>query len=318
MKKTSVLSILFFILLLSCSIITAQTNEGWTSLQIAVLKGEKEQVAALLHEGANINTTTNTGSTPLHIAAYKEHKQIAAMLIKEGANIEAKNMHGQTALHVATTAKHINMIRLLLKWGADIEAKDKNGETSLHVAMAANNLEIGKLLLDNGANIHATDKNGTTGIEKTVAAGVNRLKTGVQDLFKQIGDKMEEAETIALKTEQERTGKIPVSDILWETMYNERKGKTELQQNELWKKYSGKKVRWSGSVSSVRESYGNLLLEIDNESSIAAVRIILYKDERQKALAVQLGQNVTITGIINSWKNESPIVLTNGQIINHE
>jgi hypothetical protein len=57
----------------------------------------------------------------------------------------------------------------------------------------------------------------------------------------------------------------PVSDIDWSTIdsiYNLKYKKTDLQKDERWKEFKGQKVKWTGQVTSVGESFGSLTLQV--------------------------------------------------------
>lgn len=113
----------------------------------------------------------------------------------------------------------------------------------------------------------------------------------------------------------------PVSDLRWSTVdsvYNLKSKTTDLQKDERWKEFKGQKVRWTGTVSSVDESFGSLTLQIKmNSDTFTSDLLITLKDsERSKAMKFNKGHSVTFTGILNSWGTLLPITLKSGEIVN--
>lgn len=113
---------------------------------------------------------------------------------------------------------------------------------------------------------------------------------------------------------------VPISNISWseiDRIYNLNNKTTELQKKEAWKNYEGKKVKWSGSVSSVGETFGTLQLQVKMNSNTftSDVIISLKNDQRQKALALSEGSRVTFSGILDDWGTLMPISLSDGEIL---
>lgn len=79
-----------------------------TPLRLAIVDREKDIVALLLEQGANVNAADSDGNTPLHIASAslvrgdnKQAAEIIKLLIKYGAQQTAKNKAGQMPLEYA-------------------------------------------------------------------------------------------------------------------------------------------------------------------------------------------------------------------------
>ncbi|XP_072747604.1 nuclear factor NF-kappa-B p110 subunit isoform X2 [Anoplolepis gracilipes] len=115
--------------------IEANTDLGWTPLQLAAEAGTYYAVCSLIKAGANVNNTDMTyGRTALHIAVEGSHKNIVEFLLKNTKiDVNKRNFSGNTALHTAvvtagTKAKEI--CELLLKYGADPYIRNFNREPS--------------------------------------------------------------------------------------------------------------------------------------------------------------------------------------------
>ncbi|XP_011689448.1 PREDICTED: nuclear factor NF-kappa-B p100 subunit isoform X2 [Wasmannia auropunctata] len=115
--------------------IEANTDLGWSPLQLAAKAGSHYAVRSLVRAGADVNNTDMTyGRTALHIAVEGSHKDIVEFLLKNtNIDVNKRNFSGNTALHIAivtpgTKAKDI--CALLLKYGADPHIRNYNRESS--------------------------------------------------------------------------------------------------------------------------------------------------------------------------------------------
>lgn len=124
------------------------------------------------------------------------------------------------------------------------------------------------------------------------------------------------------KAEVARIQAEPVSDIQWEEIdriYNLQSNFTELQKKEHWKNYKGKKVRWSGKVTSVGETFGTLQLQVKlNPNTLTSDVLVSLKDSaRSEAIKLQEGDSVTFEGVLDDWGSLMPVTLDHGIIINN-
>jgi hypothetical protein len=112
----------------------------------------------------------------------------------------------------------------------------------------------------------------------------------------------------------------PVSNIDWSTIdsiYNLKYKKTDLQKDERWKDFKGQKVKWTGEVTSVGESFGSLTLQVKmNPDTWTSDLLIRLKDsQRSRATRLNKGDSVTFTGILDSWGSILPITLKDAEIV---
>lgn len=147
MKNTRKLLIVFTFLALTASAYAADDSP----LFVAVKKGDKAEVEALLAKGADVNAKNDEyGWTPLHSAAYAGKKDIAELLLSRGADVNAKNKfkneYGVTPLHIAANAGHKDIVELLLAKGADVNAKDSSGWTPLLMAVGQGKTDVTELM----------------------------------------------------------------------------------------------------------------------------------------------------------------------------
>lgn len=123
-----------------------------------------------------------------------------------------------------------------------------------------------------------------------------------------------------MAAEELEIANAPVSEIPWSELnevYHLKSTKTDLQKDEIWKKYKGKKIQWTGEVSSISETFGSLQLQVKmNKSTFTSDVIVTLKDsDRSKAVSLSEGDSVTFQAILSSWGSLMPITLNKGIII---
>ena len=133
-----------------------------TSLMLAAVKNNLEDVRKLIRRGASVNAKNKYGVTALMSAAANGYEDIAKELIKNRAYIDAGSLNGTTALMYAARNGHLDMVKLLLKNKANVNKRNKNGQTALMYAIEGGNYEIVKELLDNKAKINIRDRHKTS------------------------------------------------------------------------------------------------------------------------------------------------------------
>ena len=120
----------------------------------AAMRGDADQVRALLHEGADVNAAQGDGMTALHWAAENGDSELAKMLLQAGANVASVTRLGDYApLHLASKAGSAGAVEALLSAGADSEALTATGGAApLHFAVRAGGTATVVALLDHGAD----------------------------------------------------------------------------------------------------------------------------------------------------------------------
>jgi ankyrin repeat protein len=125
----------------------------------AAMRGESEQVRALIKSGADVNLAQGDGMTALHWAAELGDVEMATMLIAAGANLESvTRIGGIRPLHLAAENGQAKVARTLLDAGALAEAgRAVTGTTPLHFAARAGSVETIDALLQHGADVDARE-----------------------------------------------------------------------------------------------------------------------------------------------------------------
>jgi ankyrin repeat protein len=129
-------------------------NRGMTPLHLVVEKksdSQKEIVAQLLKNGADVNKKDKTGRTPLFYAVEKQCYEVIGMLLESGANVMITDDSGDTPLHAAVRAGDSKAAQLLIDHGADVNAKNGTGQTPVNYAVVYEKPALNALLREHGA-----------------------------------------------------------------------------------------------------------------------------------------------------------------------
>ena len=186
------------------------TDEGWTALHYASIRGNENIITSLLKNGADVESRTSgyltplylaaeagqvkamrillalgadvnvysqeddkMAWTPLHCAAYGGHMDAVKLLLENNAEIKAIADSSYRPLHLAASEGHALTVELLLSYGASIEARCETSKvTPLYLAAREDKVSTVKVLLDRGANTTSTElDNGWTPLHRAVRDG---------------------------------------------------------------------------------------------------------------------------------------------------
>ena len=130
-----------------------KTNDGWTPLMIAMLKGFDDIIVNLLIQyNVNVDLQNNNGATALYIACENNAIHGATALLKSSADPNIKERSGWTPLMIATAKGFGDIVNLLLQYNVDVDAQNTFGDTALHIACKSNAIHIATDLLKSGAD----------------------------------------------------------------------------------------------------------------------------------------------------------------------
>ncbi|XP_071353390.1 protein phosphatase 1 regulatory subunit 12A isoform X7 [Trachinotus anak] len=96
--------------------------------------GDREEVAALLRQGADINHANIDGLTALHQACIDENAEMVQFLVENGSEVNRGDNEGWTPLHAAASCGFIQIAKYLIEHGAHVGAVNSEGELPLDVA----------------------------------------------------------------------------------------------------------------------------------------------------------------------------------------
>lgn len=111
-----------------------------------------------------------------------------------------------------------------------------------------------------------------------------------------------------------------ISGVSWQeinAIYHAGSKVTDLQKDERWKEFKGKRVRWAGKVSSVSDGWTGLSLQVKmNKDTFTSDLIVkLRVSEKSKAMKFREGERVTFVATLESWGTLLPVSLVDGEII---
>lgn len=112
-----------------------------------------------------------------------------------------------------------------------------------------------------------------------------------------------------------------ISDITWEdydSIFNINSKATDLQKQDAWTRYKGKRVRWRGTVEDVKKGMmGGLTLNIKMNSDTFTFDIILdlKRSEETRAAGLRKGSSVAFVGTLERYGGAIlPSRLVDGEI----
>mmetsp|Transcript_23749 Transcript_23749/g.22852 ORF Transcript_23749/g.22852 Transcript_23749/m.22852 type:complete len:358 (+) Transcript_23749:608-1681(+) len=134
----------------------------WTPLLSAVDHGHDDVVGFLLDNNANIEAKTQEGKTSLHLAVMGGYEIVVQNLLgREGnrnALCEVDGYTECTVMHLAAYNGDIKMAELLIKNDVFLDARDGDGDTPLFMAIFKHKNAMTKFLIDEGASKTSVNK----------------------------------------------------------------------------------------------------------------------------------------------------------------
>jgi ankyrin repeat protein len=155
-KASPILCAMVMALSLTPLVAVAQTSRS--PVADMAMKGDREAVRKMLHDGVDVNAAQGDGTTALHWAAMKGDADLAQMLLFAGANHRAvTRLGGYTPLFLAARGGHANVVATLLAGGADVDQRAASGATPLMMAAAAGDTRTTTMLVEASAEVNAED-----------------------------------------------------------------------------------------------------------------------------------------------------------------
>lgn len=94
----------------------------------------------------SVEQTGNFGNKPIHVACIRGDMDEINALVDGGADIHALGEFGNTVLHEAVGQNNVEVVRKLLCLGMDLTVKNDFGDTALDIAANNNQQNIIELL----------------------------------------------------------------------------------------------------------------------------------------------------------------------------
>lgn len=125
----------------------------------AAERGDRDAVADLLREGADVDAAQGDGMTALHWAAYRADLELAELILESDPMVDARTRLGSyTPLHLAARTGNAGVVGALLDAGADVDAPTSTGDVqAIHLASVAGNAASLERILAAGADPNAVE-----------------------------------------------------------------------------------------------------------------------------------------------------------------
>jgi uncharacterized protein len=143
--------------LLASGVSPNESDDGWSALHAASVRGQARVVVVLLEAGADVDGCDESGVTALWNAAGPSPSlEVISVLLDAGANPNATDSRmGWTPLSRAVEYDNYETVRLLLSAGADAAVVTADGWTLLMDAAECGSVPIARALTVAGANVSA-------------------------------------------------------------------------------------------------------------------------------------------------------------------
>lgn len=120
-----------------------QDGREYTILHLAAQAGVVQLVESEIRAGADVNAQTLQGITPLDKAVISGKVEVSQLLIDAGANVNLGDIYNNTPLYYAILYENKDLVKLFLDSGADLNIRSVWGnETAFDFAKRKGNMEI--------------------------------------------------------------------------------------------------------------------------------------------------------------------------------
>jgi hypothetical protein len=113
----------------------------------------------------------------------------------------------------------------------------------------------------------------------------------------------------------------PPSAISWkevDAIYNLRSHYTDLQKDEVWKRYKGQRVKWVGKVEEIKEGWLgglSLMVKMNRSTFTFDLMIDLKREQKTAAMSIHKSAIIEFTGTLDQWGSLLPITVEDGEIL---
>jgi uncharacterized protein len=121
-------------------------HERLTAAEVLRRYKEEELLAFSGTDLKDVNQIGLFGERPLDVAAVRGDVEEIRALLEAGADINAAGEHGYTPLHEAVSQGHLSAVKLLVTFGARIDVRNEFGDTPLDVALVRNRNDLVAIL----------------------------------------------------------------------------------------------------------------------------------------------------------------------------
>ena len=136
----------------NADVTTANSDNGWTILHLAVRCGYAPIVKLILESNPPLEPSDGDGAMPIHIAVCQEQYDTLQFLLDFGAAVDVEDSDGYSALILAGRLGDLTAVEILLHGGANIDKQSPTGQTACIEAIKIQAPEVAEYLLKMGAD----------------------------------------------------------------------------------------------------------------------------------------------------------------------
>ena len=131
------------------SLLELADKNNYYPIHYTILFNNFEALKIILSFNTNINQPTDDGNTSLHLAITTKNRFIINYILDKKPDINYQTNQGETALHIACNFRLIDIIIKLLELGSDVNIQDfENQITPLMYSVILDDINIFNLLLE--------------------------------------------------------------------------------------------------------------------------------------------------------------------------
>ena len=197
--------------------ITAEDEDGFTSMYLAAIGGHVDVIKCLIAAGANKNERGCSGETPLNVAVLQGQLNVVKYFVEElKVDVDQEEEDDANPLHWAAAEGHVDVIEYLIEAGADKNKKDYNAGTPLQWAAIEGQLEVVKYFVEKlKVDVNQKNEDGETLLHLAVVKRMEEnLEVAVQgrlDVISYLIDRW------GLSVDQQdKKGNTPLHGAVWE------------------------------------------------------------------------------------------------------
>ncbi len=151
------------------------TDEGFTTLYRAAIRGSVSIVSVLLEAGVDTEATDGEGRTALMAAVMEMQHACVERLLTGGASVNAQDTLGAAPLYLCARYGQAETLKLLLEWGADPNLATATGLSPLISAAWVGDAAKTAMLLQAGADVAWQDDRGRTALSIAESRGFDEI-----------------------------------------------------------------------------------------------------------------------------------------------
>ena len=131
---------------------TANSDNGWSTLHLAVRCGYASTAKLLLEYNAPLEPLGRAGAMPIHTAVWEAQYDMLQLLLDFGGAVVVENSDGCSALILAGRLGDLTAVEILLGGGANVDKQSPTGRTACNETIRSRATDVAENLVEMGAD----------------------------------------------------------------------------------------------------------------------------------------------------------------------